>query len=336
VSREVCLVTGAAGFIGAHLVERLLTDGHTVIGLDSFTDFYPRGIKERNLAKVADHCRFAFFEGDILNVDLTGLLRGELVSRRWPSSPNSVGQADSAPVNVVFHLAAQAGVRDSWGQNFEVYVRNNILATQRLLEAARSASLDRFVIASSSSIYGDAEALPTVEDVTPQPVSPYGVTKLAAENLAWLYWRSYGVPIVGLRYFTVYGPRQRPDMAFHKFIRAMLEDRELLVFGDGEQTRDFTFVQDTVDATVRAGLGGSSGTVMNVGGGSRVSVNQVVNILEGIVGRKARVKYIGVRAGDVRHTSADITRISALGYVPQVTIENGLRAEVDWLASDLS
>jgi len=306
------LVTGVAGFIGSHLAERLLADGHRVIGIDCFTDYYPRAIKEQNLAALRAHAHFTFVEEDLLRADLVSLAgRG---------------------VEWVFHLAAQAGVRASWGNSFEIYTQNNILATQRLLEAARNARVSRFVFASSSSIYGDAETLPTREEVTPLPISPYGVTKLACEHLARLYFRHYGVPTVALRYFTVYGPRQRPDMAFHKFIRAALENREIVVYGDGEQTRDFTFVADAVDGTVRAAQYGEAGAVYNLGGGARVSVNAVLHELEAILGKRVMVRYAEPQAGDVRHTSADCTRAArVLGYVPRMSLREGLRAEVEWV-----
>lgn len=309
---QTCLVTGAAGFIGSHLAERLIADGHRVIGIDCFTDYYPRALKEHNLDALRQQPQFKFIEADLLQADLPALMNG---------------------VGWVFHLAAQAGVRASWGKSFEVYTQNNILATQRLLEAARSARLQKFVFASSSSVYGDAETFPTREEVTPQPISPYGVTKLACEHLARLYWRNYNVPTVGLRYFTVYGPRQRPDMAFHKFIRAALEDRVIEVYGDGEQTRDFTFVADAVDGTLRAALKGQPGDVYNLGGGARVTVNQVLRELETLLGRRVQVQYTEQQAGDVRHTSADCTRAaSALGYAPRVRLAEGLQAEAGWIS----
>jgi UDP-glucose 4-epimerase len=230
----------------------------------------------------------------------------------------------------VFHQAGQAGVRGSWGDNFSIYVRNNILATQRLLEAAKLASsLKSLIVASSSSVYGDAEVFPTTEDVTPRPVSPYGVTKLAAEHLCRMYHASFGVPIVALRYFTAYGPRQRPDMAFHRFIEAMLAGTEIVVYGNGEQTRDFTYVSDTVAANILATKPAAVGHVFNVGGGGRITVNQVIRILEDIIGRPARVRYVPRQDGDARNTCADITRAgTVLGYQPRVGIEQGLRQQV--------
>lgn len=325
---QVCLVTGAAGFIGSRLAETLLEQGHAVVGIDSFADFYPRWMKERNLPRLRGHERFRFVEGDLLALDLDAVLHEGFGHAARKSSNDGY---PLGPISVIFHLAAQAGVRDSWGRSFEVYLRNNVLATQKLLEAAREAPVAKVVMASSSSIYGDAETFPTGEDVVPRPVSPYGVTKLSVENLAWLYWRTYGVPSVCLRYFTVYGPRQRPDMAFHRFIRAMLEGRELVVYGDGEQTRDFTFVDDAIQATILAGFSNLVGTALNVGGGSRTSVNSVIQALEEILSRPARVRRVSPGEGDVRHTSADTRRAAAIGYTPRTSMLEGLRAEVGWL-----
>jgi len=317
-----CLVTGAAGFIGSHLAERLLAGGHRVVGVDCFTDYYPRPLKERNLETLRGHQRFAFLEADLLQIDLLDLLRGE-------------GPVAFGAVELVFHQAAQAGVRASWGQQFEVYTRNNILATQRLLEAAKEVPLRKFVFASSSSVYGDAEQYPTAETLRPQPVSPYGVTKLAAEHLTYLYGKNFAVPTVSLRYFTVYGPRQRPDMAFHRFIRALLSGGEITVYGDGEQTRDFTFVVDAVEANLLAAQSDVVGEAFNIGGGSRVTVNQVLRLLEEITGQPARLKYVEKQKGDVRHTAADTTKArERLGYRPRVSLRDGLQQMVSWIREE--
>ena len=305
-----CLVTGAAGFIGSHIAEALIERGHEVVGIDCFTDYYARDIKESNLTSLRDSRRFRMVEADLLEYDLKRLLEG---------------------VDVIYHEAAQAGVRASWGQSFRIYTENNIRATQRLLEATRNLPLKRFVYASSSSIYGDAEELPVTETALPQPVSPYGVSKLAAEHLCHLYWVNYGVPTVALRYFTVYGPRQRPDMGFHKFIRALLGGDEIVIYGDGNQTRDFTFVSDAVTANLACIGAEVTGRVFNIGGGSRVSVNHVLDVLQQISGLKARLRYIEDQKGDVRDTHADTSRArDALGFNPSVTIEEGLRAELEW------
>src|SRR5216117_1614530 len=252
------LVTGAAGFIGSTLAEHLLADGADVVGIDSFTDYYPRALKERNLSAAQRHPRFRFVESRIQDADLRSVM---------------------ADCTHVFHLAAQAGVRKSWGRDFSVYTSNNVEATQVLLEACIGLTLERVVYSSSSSVYGDNVAMPMREDALPQPVSPYGVTKLAAEQLCYLYYVNERVPTVSLRYFTVYGPRQRPDMGFHRFLRATLRGEPITVYGDGEQTRDFTFVADAVSATIAAGTVGTAGRVYNIGGGSRVSINQVLDII---------------------------------------------------------
>jgi UDP-glucose 4-epimerase len=309
------LVTGVAGFIGSTLAERLLGEGAEVVGLDSFTDYYPRPVKERNLAGLLTRPRFRFIEGSLVEVDLDAVL---------------------AERTHVFHLAAQAGVRKSWGNDFTVYTVNNIDATQTLLEACVGRPLERLVYASSSSVYGDEVAIPMREDALPQPVSPYGVTKLAAEQLCYLYFVNHGIPTVSLRYFTVYGPRQRPDMAFHKFLRAVVRGQPITVFGDGEQTRDFTFVADAVAATAAAAVRGVPGRVYNIGGGSRVSVNQVLEIIGRVSGRQPVLDLKPSEKGDMRHTFADTTRARQdLAFAPTVSLEEGLAAEYRWLVETL-
>jgi nucleoside-diphosphate-sugar epimerase len=307
------LVTGVAGFIGSHLAERLLGRGARVRGIDCFTDYYPRPVKEANLLKLRGHPSFVLEERSIQQADLGALL---------------------SDVTHVFHLAAQAGVRKSWGRDFEVYTEQNVLATQILLEASVRMPIERLVYASSSSVYGDDAALPMREDAVPRPVSPYGVTKLAAEHLCHLYFTNYGLPAVALRYFTVYGPRQRPDMGFHRFIRAALGNEAILLYGDGEQTRDFTFVSDAVEATIAAGLGGVPGRVYNVGGGSRVSVNHVIRLIGRITGRPLRIERGDRQKGDMRDTYADTSLARAdLGFLPHVSLEQGLEAEYRWLSA---
>ena len=303
-----CLVTGCAGFIGSHLSEALASEGHSVLGVDCFTDYYPRRIKASNLLALRKTKRFELVEADLSSAKLPPLLRD---------------------VEYVFHLAAQPGVRASWGTSFSHYVKDNVVATQRLLEAAKhSPTIKSFVFASSSSIYGDAEAFPTPESAAPRPVSPYGTTKLAGENLCHVYFRNYSVPAVALRYFTVYGPRQRPDMAFNIFISKMTRGEEIEVYGDGEQRRDFTFVADTVAATMLASQA-RPGSVYNVGGGSSTSLNHVISIIESIMGKKARIKLLRGALGDVRDTSANIRRIRTdLGYKPGTTLADGLKKQV--------
>ena len=312
-----CVVTGAAGFIGSSIVDRLLKEGHEVLGVDCFTDYYSRQFKERNLAAANDHQNFKFVEGDLLELDLPDLLS----NCQW-----------------LFHQAAQAGVRGSWGDDFSIYTNNNVLCTQRLLEAARSEKvkevLESFVYASSSSVYGTAETFPTNEQTLPRPVSPYGVSKLAAEQLAVLYAEEFAVPTVSLRYFTVYGPRQRPDMAFHKFIRAGLTGEAIEIYGDGEQSRDFTFIDDAVEANLAAANADVPGLVCNIGGGSRVTLNEVLVTIEETIGHSMKLQYLDRQAGEDRHTSADTTVAKeSLGFSPQTSLEKGIAAEVKWLSS---
>jgi UDP-glucose 4-epimerase len=307
------LVTGAAGFIGSHLSERLVDAGATVIGIDCFTDYYPRPLKEGNLARLRQSPRFTLIEAPLAEAGLPALLQG---------------------VTHVFHLAAQAGVRKSWGRDFRVYTVNNIEATQLLLEACVGLPLERLVYASSSSIYGDDVPMPMREDARPQPVSPYGVTKLAAEQLCHLYHVNHRVPAVSVRYFTVYGPRQRPDMGFHRFFRAVLRGESVPLFGDGRQTRDFTFVADAVSATVAAATHGVPGGVYNIGGGSRVELLDVFELIRRVAARPLRLDRVDAQAGDMRDTYADTTRARAdLGFAPTVTLEEGLRAQYEWMAA---
>ena len=310
------LVTGAAGFIGSHLTAALLDKGASVVGVDCFTDYYARPIKERNLEENKRREGFRFTEASIQEADLPALLEG---------------------VTHVFHLAAQAGVRKSWGKDFQVYTSNNVEATQILLEACVGRPIERFVHASSSSVYGDRAPIPMREDALPQPVSPYGVTKMAAEQLGYLYHVNYGVPTAAMRYFTVYGPRQRPDMAFHRFLRASLNDEAITLYGDGGQTRDFTFVTDAVAATIAAGERGVAGASYNIGGGSRVSMNDVVRIIERITGRPLKIKREDAQKGDMRDTYADTSLARKdLGFAPKVTLEEGIEAEYRWLSSVVS
>ena len=234
----------------------------------------------------------------------------------------------------VFHLAAQAGVRKSWGRDFRIYTDNNVDASQQLLEACVGRPLHRFVYASSSSVYGDNASIPMREDALPQPVSPYGVTKLAAEQLCYLYHVNHRVPTTSVRYFTVYGPRQRPDMAFHRFLRAAIDGDPIVLYGDGEQTRDFTFVTDAVAATIAAGERGVPGRAYNIGGGSRVTVNDVLKIVERLVGRPVLVRREPAQKGDMRDTHADTTLARTdLGFAPAVSLEQGLESEYRWLAT---
>jgi nucleoside-diphosphate-sugar epimerase len=305
------MVTGAAGFIGSHLSEYLIQAGHSVVGIDVFTDHYSRDRKEQNLAALRSADRFTLIETALADADWPHLLDG---------------------VTWIFHLAAQAGVRKSWGRDFHVYTVNNVEGTQVLLEACKGRPIERLVYASSSSVYGDDVSLPMHENARPQPVSPYGVTKLSAEQLCHLYCVNYGVPAVSVRYFTVYGPRQRPDMGFHKFFLAAMHNQPIPVFGDGRQTRDFTFVSDAVAATASASTRGTPGAVYNIGGGSRVELLDVFELIGRITGRPLRLNMLEPQAGDMRDTYADTARARAdLAFAPAVTLEQGLRAQFQWM-----
>jgi len=306
-----CLVTGAAGFIGSTVTRKLLDKGWEVRGIDNFADFYPRVMKEMNLSDIFDREGFELVEEDLVSCRLDTLMED---------------------VDGVIHLAAQAGVRTSWGTEFRTYTDSNILATQRLLEAARGGSVQRFVYASSSSVYGETQRLPLSEEDPLMPLSPYGVSKLAAERLCRLYWKNFGVPTISLRYFTVYGPGQRPDMSFHRFIRAMLTGGSFRIFGTGEQTRDFTFVEDAAEVTVAALAEGSTGSVYNIGGGNRISLKAVVDLMAKLTGSEPCFEFQEFEKGDMMHTMADTTLAGEeLGYSPRTGIEAGLDAEIRWM-----
>jgi UDP-glucose 4-epimerase len=305
------VVTGAAGFIGSHVAESLLADGHQVTGVDCFTDYYPRPMKEANLERLRASSRFRLVEARLQDADLARLLEG---------------------AEHVYHLAAQAGVRASWGREFGLYTDHNVLATQRLLEAALAAGRPTVVYASSSSVYGDAPPLPLREDGPCHPVSPYGVTKLAGEHLAVLYHRNHGLPTVSLRFFTVYGPRQRPDMAFHRFLKAARDGTTVPVFGDGRQTRDFTYVADIVTAVRAAPLSGRPGSVYNVGGGERIALNDVLRLVETLTARPLRIQRQETQKGDMRDTFADTAAARRdLGFRSTVPLAEGLTREWEWI-----
>ena len=297
------LITGAAGFIGSHLSEALAVAGHDVVGIDAFTEYYDPRVKEENAAG-----------WDIVRADL------------------AEAELDFAGYDGVFHLAGQPGVRASWGADFELYVRRNVLATQRVLEAAARAGV-RVVYASSSSVYGDAETYPTPEEAQPLPISPYGVTKLACEHLARAYGRE-GVDSVGLRYFVVYGPRQRPDMSFTRIVTALAQGTTFEIYGDGRQSRGFTYVADAVEATIAAMERPGPGAVYNVGGGSEATLLEAIEMAERISGRKLETRFLPAAAGDPRRTSADISRIAEdLGWTPRTSLEDGLRAQWEWASA---
>lgn len=308
------LVTGCAGFIGSHLTDTLLAEGHRVRGVDAFTHYYDPETKRANLARALTHPRFEMVEADLRHESMTDLLDG---------------------IDLAFHLAGQPGVRASWGESFATYVEHNVLATQRLLEAVRTHPIDRLVFASSSSVYGNAPQYPTTEDDVPHPHSPYGVTKLAAEHLCGLYAANHGIHTVSLRYFTVYGPRQRPDMAFARFLDAALAGRPIVRYGDGEQTREYTYVSDIVAATVAASSAAvSPGSVLNVGGGSEMTVNAILALMGELLGRDPEVEQRPDRPGDVRRTGGSAARAhTELGWTPEVDLRAGIAAQLEWFTS---
>lgn len=304
------LVTGVAGFIGGHLVEQLVSAGWEVVGVDCLTPYYDIQQKRSNLRDVQRSVAFDYVDADLRDADLDGLLDG---------------------IDCVFHQAGQPGVRASWDE-FDSYVEHNIEVTQRLLAAARSSSIERFVFASSSSVYGDALAYPTDESMLPLPKSPYGVTKLAAEHLCGVYARNWGVPTVSLRYFTVFGPRQRPDMAMHRLIEAALAGGTFPLFGTGDQVRDFTYVGDVVQANLAAATANvAPGTVLNIAGGGAVTLTEVIDTIERLTDRPVALDRRPAQAGDVDRTggSTEASR-RALGWSPQVSMEEGLRRQIAW------
>jgi len=306
-----CLVTGAAGFIGSHLCQRLLKEGFSVTGIDAFIDYYSRWMKDKNILPFKNHSQFQLISDNLNDIDLSSLL---------------------TDVDYIFHIAAQAGVRSSWGKDFSVYTENNISATQKLLEAAKDSSIKKLIYASSSSVYGLCPELPMTESSPLLPYSPYGVTKLAAENLCQLYFKNFCVPTVSLRFFTVYGPGQRPDMAFHKFLKAIEKNKSIPLYGDGKQTRDFTYIDDIVDANVYSLDKGKAGEIYNVGGGNRKEMKTIFPMLEKITGKKVLIQHFDRQRGDVFHTYADINKAKKdLDFSPKIPLEEGLCQEWEWI-----
>jgi UDP-glucose 4-epimerase len=302
------LVTGCAGFIGATLCQRLLQEGFTVTGIDAMIANYEPWMKRRNLSFLLKQKNFRFIPGNLINMDLLPVLAG---------------------VDYVFHQAGMPGVRTSWGSEFTLYTENNILATQRLLEAVSRSSIKKLIYASSSSIYGSMNG-PTTEEQKPAPVSPYGITKLSAEHLCQVYHVNFGVPTIALRYFTVYGPKQRPDMAFHRFIRRILTDQVIAIYGDGRQTRDFTYVDDAVEANLLAMRASHLGRVYNIGGQHPIPLLDVIRIIEKQTGKKAITQFFPEQKGDPKHTWADINLAKReLNYTPSFDLEAGIRMQVD-------
>jgi nucleoside-diphosphate-sugar epimerase len=308
------LVTGCAGFLGSHLCERLLSKRREVIGVDCFTPYYARATKERNVARLREEREFHLLELDLAADPLDGLLEG---------------------VDSVFHLAAQAGVRGSFGESFAGYVRDNVLATQRLLEQAARTTPRAFVYASSSSVYGDVALHPTAEIAERRPVSPYGMTKVSTEELAGVYMRCFGVPAVGLRYFTAYGPRQRPDMAFSRFFRRVLAGRPVPVNGDGRQVRDFTFVADVVEGTIAASERGRPGAVYNIGGGAPVRLLDAIRLMAEVSGLRVEIEPRPSAIGEAHRTGCDgeLAR-RELGFQPRTGLREGLTAQLEWTLAE--
>lgn len=307
------IVTGVAGFIGSHLAESLLKKGEFVIGIDEFNDYYNPQFKRQNITPLSKYSTFKLIENSIQAIDWQSLL---------------------VNIDTIYHQAAQAGVRASWGESFSQYSDRNLNATQIILEAAKeSKSLKRLIYASSSSVYGNAETLPTPESICPQPVSPYGITKLAAEHLCLLYHQNFQIPVTALRYFSVYGPRQRPDMAFHKFFKAVMAGEAIPIYGDGQQTRDFTFVSDVVAANLAAASTPEAiGEIFNIGGGSRVVLAEILETMEEIAQIPIQKNYLEKARGDARNTGADISKArKILGYEPQVSMKEGLQQEWQWI-----
>lgn len=307
------LVTGCAGFIGSHLSESLIENDIEVIGIDCFTEYYDRKLKERNISSILSSKKFTFVEADIMDASLGQYLKD---------------------VKYIFHQAGQPGVRGSWGKEFDIYVKNNILVTQRILEIVKDFEIKKFIYASSSSVYGNIDELPVKESQLTKPFSPYGVTKLAAEQLCNLYFENHGIPTVALRYFTVYGPRQRPEMSMSKFIKDMISGNCITIYGDGKQIRDFTYIDDIVKANLLAMESPVEGEVFNVGSSRPIKLIEVIKILEKLVGKKANIEFMHKQDGDVRETYADINKIESLyGYKASIDIEKGLYNQLDYFKS---
>jgi UDP-glucuronate 4-epimerase len=306
------LVTGAAGFIGSHLCEKLLSDeNNEVIGIDTFIGPTPLELKQYNLAMLHNHERFVLINDDILTADLEKVLDG---------------------IDIIYHLAGMPGVRSSWGKDFEPYVANNIIATQLLLEAAKNKPIQKFIYASTSSVYGEVSGKVS-EDAYLSPLSPYGITKLTGEYLCNVYQKSYNIPIVTVRFFTVYGPRQRPDMAFHIFLKRILDGEPITIFGDGTQSRDFTFIRDCIDGTASILYKQNViGETINIGGKKRASINEVISIIEGLTNKKAPINYSPKLMGEPKNTWADISKaVQLLEYNPMVSLKEGLARELEYV-----
>jgi UDP-glucose 4-epimerase len=314
---KTAIVTGVAGFIGSHLAEKLLENKFKVIGIDNFTNYYPKKIKENNLLNCKKNKNFVFYEHDVINLDLISIFKKS---------------------NYLFHMAAQPGVRSSWGTNFETYVKENIIVTQKVLEVAKHTnSLSKIIMASSSSVYGNQQKKMNENASDLRPISPYGITKLAAENLCRVYAEYFELPIVSLRYFTVYGPRQRPEMAFMRFIHASLTHKKITIYGDGRQTRDFTFIDNVINASLSCLEHDVTNEVLNIGGGHVLSINDILKLIENISESKLTINYTSKQNGDVNHTEADISKASRLiNYKPKTHIKDGLLRQYEFVKNNLN
>jgi len=312
---KTAVVTGVAGFIGSSLAEKLLKENFKVVGIDCFTDYYSKNIKKKNLTNCLKNEHFTFIQKNILELDLEPIIKNS---------------------QCLFHQAAQPGVRASWGSQFDTYVKDNILVTQKILESAKEVkTLEKIVMASSSSVYGNQEGKMIEESTLTKPISPYGATKLAAENLGNLYAENFDLPVISLRYFTVYGPRQRPDMAFSKFIRSNISNKEIEVFGDGNQIRDFTYISDIVEANILSMNSSSKSGIFNIGGGSTHSVNQILEMIKNITGNENIIKFKPKQNGDVFKTESDIEKARKnLNYSPKIDIKKGLENQFQWILNN--
>lgn len=315
MKKETILITGVAGFIGSHLAKKFLELNYCVKGIDNLNNYYSPEIKKNNLKPLLKNQNFCFIKKDLIKADLDFLLKN---------------------VDYIFHIAAYSGVRKSWGNSFKLYLQNNVLVTQMLLEKIKeNKNIKKFVFASSSSIYGNTNVFPTNENAFLNPISPYGISKLAAEKLCNAYYENYDIPLIAFRYFTVYGPGQRPDMAFHRFIKAILNNEEIIIFGNGKQTRDFTFIDNIVNANIKAIKTKIKGKVFNIGSGEKINVNDVIKKLEKIIQKKAKIKYIEKQKGDVENTFADITSAKKLlNYAPINNLDEGLYQEYEWIKNE--
>ena len=314
---ETALITGVAGFIGSSLAEKLLKDNFKVIGIDSFTNNYSTRIKEKNIENCLKSENFSLIREDLDTLDLSPYVEES---------------------KYFFHISAQPGVRASWGNEFMTYVKNNISVTQKILESLKNnTTLKKFIFASSSSVYGNQSGIMDENTSSTRPISPYGVTKLAGENLVNLYFKNYGIPTISLRYFTVYGPKQRPDMAFTRFFYSIIKEQKFTIFGNGEQTRDFTYVDDVINATINAATSDHVGEILNIGGGSIFSLTQITEFMKEITKKELQIDFKEEQKGDVKHTNADISKSKRLiNYKSNTDIKYGLTQQYEYIKNNLN